>query len=38
MIFGGDDQLQERCSTWEESEDQHHRLCKLARASAVKPE
>jgi hypothetical protein len=31
MIFGGKhDEMQVRCSTWEEAEEQHKTMCKLA--------
>ena len=33
MVFGQDDEICERCSTWEEAESQHARIC----ADVLKP-
>ena len=29
MVFGGDEEICERCSTWEEAENQHETVCDL---------
>jgi hypothetical protein len=36
MIFGGAEEWQERCSTWEEAEATHKRACELAGIDEAK--